>query len=243
MGRRATKATKAEIGASMASVRYRHCACCSTHSFPSLLQNRINWSFHSCLSVSLHCCFVSHAAYLVWPFSSLQASLVYLTFLVKMSFVDRKAVVAVICLLLPISPGPKCQSLIQTLFGYWVDTDHRLWALISWHFVTFLSDAHVFRPACPHFVIWRVAVTWKAKSSIDSGGQSTQPQYLSQSKDTPGQIWLGYKWKLLSHNFTWVKVLEYLLLKILKYSKVQIASTSKFSNINTCCIVFTVDLQ
>ena len=59
---------------------------------------------------------------------------------------------------------------------------------------------------------WKVEYRFKkSKLKTISGGQSTQPQYLSQSIDTPGQILLNYKLKLLSQNFTWVKVLEFLL--------------------------------
>ncbi len=55
---------------------------------------------------------------------------------------------------------------------------------------------------------------------VSSGGQSTHPRYLSQSTDSPAQILLLYKWKLLRLIFTWVKVPEYLLLKIFNYSEV-----------------------
>lgn len=49
------------------------------------------------------------------------------------------------------------------------------------------------------------------------GRQSTRPHYSSQSPNHFGQMFLRHKWKLLSLNFIWVKVLEYRLLTVLQY--------------------------
>lgn len=52
--------------------------------------------------------------------------------------------------------------------------------------------------------------------------KSSTPLYLSQSINTPGARLLPSKWQLFSEIFAWIKVLEYILLKLREHSKVLI---------------------
>lgn len=71
-------------------------------------------------------------------------------------------------------------------------------------------------------------------SDDQSSRSSPQLHYMSHSLD-PAQMWLQYKWKLFSHIFTKVNRLEFLVLKILSYSKVHCFHISTL----LCCFTIT----
>lgn len=136
-------------------------------------------------SISLHCCFVSHAVYLVDPFFLHSAGeSCKFDILHENELVDRKnKMLWLLSLCSCLSPWAK-MPVTDTVFGYWVDSNRRLWALISWHFVTFLSGT----PYVPHFVFWSVTRTfqwypWKYRPKKNDG-------YITWTNICDQEVWL-----------------------------------------------------